>query len=337
MSWWPRRADPADGRHARRLGTDESAVRTARTPLRPDQRLVINPRSGSTPSPGRSRRPRNDQRLMIHPRYAETPHRGRRARPRNDQGRAAPTFAWSCRRDRFPIFLRDPSPRHDHERSGWRAVPGRRRSRSQPGGCLAGCHPVRVDPVRMEVAGLCSLPSPVVAWAAVPDVGARPSTTRPSLPGAHATILWSGAAAAGRPQASCLAPHRTCCTQAREARRASPNAPTSSAVLEPDPGSTAARAAHSRSRWGSTPVAGPTCPAHLRPTDARASRNRANPTNSRPQSDNRRARPPRAKGHARGAAWQSGPQAHAPRLGPRTPSTSSSASAEAVRARTRGA
>jgi hypothetical protein len=49
---------------------------------------------------------------------------------------------------------------------------------------------------------------PVVAWAAVPDVGARPSATRPSPPGAYATIRWSRSATAGRPQARCLAPHR---------------------------------------------------------------------------------------------------------------------------------
>jgi hypothetical protein len=42
---------------------------------------------------------------------------------------------------------------------------------------------------------------------------------------------------------------------------------------------------------GSTPLAAQTRPAHLRRTDARAVQNRANPANSRPQSDNRRAMP----------------------------------------------
>jgi hypothetical protein len=48
----------------------------------------------------------------------------------------------------------------------------------------------------------------VVVRAAVPDVGARPFPTRSSPPGAHATIRWSRAAAAGRPQDSCRAPKR---------------------------------------------------------------------------------------------------------------------------------
>jgi hypothetical protein len=60
----------------------------------------------------------------------------------------------------------------------------------------------------VQVAGLGSLLYPVAGWAAVPDVGARRFRTRPSLPGAHATIRWSRAATAGRPQDSCLAPQR---------------------------------------------------------------------------------------------------------------------------------
>jgi hypothetical protein len=51
--------------------------------------------------------------------------------------------------------------------------------------------PVRVDPAPVEMAGLGALPNPVVAWAAVPDAGAHPFPTSPSLPGADATILWS--------------------------------------------------------------------------------------------------------------------------------------------------
>jgi hypothetical protein len=102
---------------------------------------MIVPRFGPAPSPGRLQRLRNDRRPMIHPRCTGTPRRGRRARPRNDQGPATPAFTWSCRPHWCSIFLRDPSRRPDHERSGWRAVPGRRRSRSQRGGCPGGTPP----------------------------------------------------------------------------------------------------------------------------------------------------------------------------------------------------
>ncbi len=57
-------------RHSRPIGADESAVRATRVPRRGDgldQRLVIDPRSGRLPSPGRSRWSRNDQRPMIDP------------------------------------------------------------------------------------------------------------------------------------------------------------------------------------------------------------------------------------------------------------------------------
>jgi hypothetical protein len=146
---------------------------------------------------------------------------------------------------------------------------------------LAGWHTARVDPAHAQVAWLASLPDPVVAWAAVPDVEARPSTTRPSLPGAHATIRWSRASTAGQPQASCRAPQRD--------------------VLVPMPGRQDEHLATCpHRRWFSSrprtnrsavhPPAFPlvghivpaqTCPAHLRPTNARADRNRANPANSR--------------------------------------------------------
>jgi hypothetical protein len=45
--------------------------------------------------------------------------------------------------------------------------------------------PARVDLAGGEVAGLAALPNHVVALAAVPDWGARPFSTRPSLPGAR--------------------------------------------------------------------------------------------------------------------------------------------------------
>ena len=114
---------------------------------------------------------------------------------------------------------------------------------------LAGRHPARVDPARVRVARLASLPDPGVARAAVPDMGARPSTTRPSPPGAHATILWSRTAAAGRLQASCPAPqHDLLVRKPGRPDEHLATRPHPSAVLPPDPGPTAARGAHSRSR-----------------------------------------------------------------------------------------
>src|SRR5690606_34513571 len=41
------------------------------------------------------------------------------------------------------------------------------------------------------VVRLGSPPNPVGAWTAVPDSGARRFRTRPSPPGANATVLWS--------------------------------------------------------------------------------------------------------------------------------------------------
>jgi hypothetical protein len=92
--------------------------------------------------------------------------------------------------------------------SGWRAVPGRYRSRSRLGGCPGGMPPQSRRPRTCRGGRVGITTDAVVALAAVPDVGARPSATRPSPPGAHATIRWSGVAAAGRPQDSCRAPQR---------------------------------------------------------------------------------------------------------------------------------
>jgi hypothetical protein len=64
-----------------------------------------------------------------------------------------PRFAWSCRRHRCLIFLRDPSRLHDHEKSDWRAVPDQRRSRSQPDGC-----PGRMSPPLASTPHVCRWP-----------------------------------------------------------------------------------------------------------------------------------------------------------------------------------
>jgi hypothetical protein len=231
---------------------------------------VIDPRSGSAPTPGRSRRPRNDQRRMIQPRCAGTPRRGRRAVPRNDQARAAPAFAWSCRPNRFPIFLRDPSRLHDHESPVGAPSPagaGAGRSRAD---ALAGCHPARVDPAPVQVAGLGSLPTPWLRGRPSPTWGhARPRRDRHRrVP----TPLSGGPApqqqADHRPVASLL--NVTCSYPGPEASRASRKAPTRSVVLQPDPGPTAAQGAPTRVPDGEARASGQTGPpANLRPTNAR--------------------------------------------------------------------
>jgi hypothetical protein len=57
---------------------------------------------------------------------------------------------------------------------------------------------------------LAQLPNPVVARTAVPDAGARPTSTSPSLPGAHATILWSRSSTPRVSTGSRLAHNGTC-------------------------------------------------------------------------------------------------------------------------------
>jgi hypothetical protein len=93
---------------------------------------------------------------------------------------------------RSPAATISPSP--PHRARG----PLRRARRARP---AAACRrPARacrvfapVDPVRRLgwVAGLGALPTPGVTWAAVPDPGARPSSTRPPRLDACATIRWS--------------------------------------------------------------------------------------------------------------------------------------------------
>jgi hypothetical protein len=74
--------------------------------------------------------------------------------------------------------------RLDHAVSSWRAVPYQRRTATPPSPGLPHESPARDDPSPADVAGLASLPNPVVARAAVPDALARQFSTRPSLPGA---------------------------------------------------------------------------------------------------------------------------------------------------------
>jgi hypothetical protein len=91
-----------------------------------------------------------------------------------------------------------------------RAVP-------DPGAHAVAAHPgaVRDPPFAPashveQVTGLASLPNYVAGLATVPDLGARPFTTSPSLPGAYATILWSRPVVAAQPQDSRPAPYWTC-------------------------------------------------------------------------------------------------------------------------------
>jgi len=83
------------------------------------------------------------------------------------------------------------------------------------------------------MAGLASLPNSLAGLTAVPDLRARPVSTRPSPPGADATILWSRSVVAAQPQDSRPAPYWTCSHAGREARRVSRRATTPSAVSYP--------------------------------------------------------------------------------------------------------
>jgi hypothetical protein len=117
---------------------------------------------------------------MIHPRSDGTPRQGRNAAPHNDQARATPTFAWSCRRDRCSIFLRDPCRRPDHESAvGAPSPTGAGASRGRED-ALAGRHPGSRRPRTPADGRVGTTTDPVVTRAAVPDVGhARPRRDRP--------------------------------------------------------------------------------------------------------------------------------------------------------------
>jgi hypothetical protein len=78
--------------------------------------------------------------------------------------------------------------------------PTRAGSRSSTSPGLQCGPPAGSDLARVAVAGLAELPTYGAALAAVPDVGARPSTTSPSLPGTCATGCGPAAPARGREQ-----------------------------------------------------------------------------------------------------------------------------------------
>jgi hypothetical protein len=67
--------------------------------------------------------------------------------------------------------------------------PARDGRRCQPVLPLRVVPPVHPDLSRGQVAGLAELPSDVVALAAVPDLGARPMRTSPSLPDATRLLV----------------------------------------------------------------------------------------------------------------------------------------------------
>ncbi len=79
--------------------------------------------------------------------------------------------------------------RLDHESRAWRAVPGPGRTQMPTGRATRVVPPVHPGPSGAQVAGLAELPSDVVALAAVPDLGARPMRTSPSLPGATRLLV----------------------------------------------------------------------------------------------------------------------------------------------------
>jgi hypothetical protein len=115
---------------------------------------------------------------------------------------------WSYRPHRCSIFLRDPSRRHDHEKSGWRAVPDQHRSRSQPGRCPGGMPPRSRRP-RTCASGRVGITAVSRGW-----VGGRPRRGGTPVPdetvtaGCPRNYPVYRAAAASRPQAGCLPPHR---------------------------------------------------------------------------------------------------------------------------------
>ena len=76
-----------------------------------------------------------------------------------------------------------------------RAVPDPRRKQIEHKTGPPVWPPARLDLARVAVAGLAELPTYGVALAAVPDVGARPLPTSPSLPGTCATGCGSAAPA----------------------------------------------------------------------------------------------------------------------------------------------
>jgi hypothetical protein len=85
------------------------------------------------------------------------------------------------------VLRSDTSRRLDQANAAWRTVPDPRRKlvEHEPG--LPCIPPVRVVLIRVKMVRLGSLPNYVVALTAVPDLGARPFSTRPPMPGAYAT------------------------------------------------------------------------------------------------------------------------------------------------------
>jgi hypothetical protein len=196
---------------------------------------------------------------------------------------------------------------------------------SHPGRGTGRGHPARVDPSRVEVAGLASLPNPVVARAAVPDAGARPPPTRPSPPGTHATILWSVSPTQGDHRTVASLRTGRACTRVREARRGPRNGTTPSVVRQPGHGPAAAHGAPACVPMVTPRVRDRSCRANLRPTNARAletaptlptrapqsattkePRAVDNEITGRPVRSGRRAQPGRGGGRCRrapGRAW----------------------------------
>ena len=172
------------------------------------------------------------------------------------------------------------------EASAWRAVPDPGRTPAVARRVRWWVHPAESTPARVVVAGLAALPDPVLARAAVPDAGARPSRTRPSPPGGHATIRWSRSSAAGMTTGELprSAPGVLVLRSGRQGEHLAERLPHRwlSNPARAVPVARNARHAHSRSGGDSTGGRERTCRANLRPADARAPGNRANPANSRP-------------------------------------------------------
>jgi hypothetical protein len=116
---------------------------------------------------------------------------------------------------------------------------------------------------------------------------ARSRTSERSMPGrTHATILWSRSSTAGRPQDSCLAPHRTCLSGGPGGQTSISQRAHTIGISPTGPRNNRSALRPRASPMVSTPVPIRPCPASLQPSNVRARPNCANPANSSPQSDN---------------------------------------------------
>jgi hypothetical protein len=245
---------------------------------------MIESKSGSAPSPGRSRvvserstpdDPSEVRRIVL-------PGAFRRTSQRSCPGRTHDS--WSCRRHRFLISLRGPSHRYDHE-----MVRLARRPRPAPEPVVAGRMPWR------DVPSLASTPQVWrrLGWVhcRIPWPGGRPSPTWGHARSGRDRHRRVPPRLSGGPEPRQQADHRiVAALPTMTCSCPCPGGKTSISQRAHTIGrsQTASRTDRSarrplafpsvkRHRWSIRPAG-----ANLRPADARAGGNRANPINSRP-------------------------------------------------------